>query len=89
VARLELAARKPSRRGLHDLELGNCRVAQGADFPQPLARGGDDLGEGAELGEQAFRQRLAIAARDGAKNNELDQLESASCPYLRFFNDTK
>jgi hypothetical protein len=74
VARLELAARQPARRGLHDLELSNCRVAQPADFPQPLARGADDLGEGAELGEQAFRQRLAIAARDGAKKNELDQL---------------
>src|SRR5271165_2584046 len=74
MARLELAAGEAARRGLHDLELGDRRLAQPLDFLEPLPRRGDDLGEGAESREQGFRQRLAIAARNGAKQNELEQL---------------
>src|SRR5688572_33305389 len=62
------------RRRLHDLELGNRRLAELADLPQSLGRRRDDLDERAECLQQLLRQRLDVTLRDRAKENQLEHL---------------
>src|SRR5258708_33744604 len=58
----------------HDLELGDGGVAQALDRFQPFDRCRHDLGKRAELLDQVLGERLEVAARDGAKEHELEQL---------------
>src|SRR5262249_25370797 len=71
LALFALAAHEPIGRRLHDLELGDGGLAE-TDLLQPLQRRRDHLGEGAERGEQVLRERLHVALRDGAKQDELE-----------------
>jgi hypothetical protein len=74
VTPADLAAGEPARRRLHDLDLGDRRLAQSAHFREALGRRRDHLGEGAEPGEQRLGQRLEIAAGDRPEQDELEQL---------------
>src|SRR5262249_51896313 len=68
------AAGEPARRCLHDLELGDGGLAQALDLFEPLARRRDHLGERAELRNELLGERLHVALRDGAKQDQLEEL---------------
>src|SRR5262249_34843008 len=70
----DLAAHETIGRRLHDLELGDGGLAEAVDLVKPFHRRRDHLGEGAEHGEQLLRERLHVALRDGAKQNQLEHL---------------
>src|SRR5262249_29026890 len=57
---------------LHDLELGDGGLSQTVDLVEPFHRRRDHLGEGAEHREQVLCERLHVALRDGAKQDELE-----------------
>src|SRR5262245_35847721 len=70
----ELAARKAAGRSLHDLELRDRSLSEPAHLCEPLAGGRNHLRKRAELGQQGFRERLAVAAGYGSEEHELEQL---------------
>jgi len=67
-------AQKAVGRRLHDLEIGDSRFAQPFDFLEPLNRRSDHLGERAEFFEELLCQRLHVAPRYGAKQDQLEHL---------------
>jgi hypothetical protein len=71
LALLDLAAHEAIGCRLHDLEFGNGSLAQTVDLVEPFRRRRDHLGEGAERGEQVLRERLHVALRDGAEQDQL------------------
>jgi hypothetical protein len=70
---LHLSTRQPPGGGVDDLELGDRALADAFDLAQPGGGRGDDLGEGAELGDQRFGQRLDVALRNGAEHHQFEQ----------------
>ena len=56
------------------LKLRDRRVAEAGDLGEPLGAGGQRLGVGAEAGDQRLGDRLHVAARHGAEQNQLEQL---------------
>jgi hypothetical protein len=69
-----LAAYQPERRGADQLELGDRRFADAGNLAQQLFRRVHRLGEGAEAGNERLGQRLGIAPRRGAEQDQLEQL---------------
>ena len=82
-AAFDLAAREPARRGLHDLELGDGGLAESLDLPQSFDRRRDHLGERAEALDQVLGERLHVALRNGAKQDQLDQFVVADARRAR------
>ena len=48
-------------------------VAEPGDFAQPLGPGRQDLGEGAESGDQRLGERLDVPPRHGAEQQQFQQ----------------
>ena len=69
-----LAAQEPARRRLHELELGDGRLAQSLALGEPRDRRGNDFGKRAEGRDQRFGERLDIAPRQGAKQHQFQEL---------------
>ena len=57
---------------VHDLEVGDGGLAQAADLLKPPDGCRDHLGQGAEFFEQLLCQRLHVAPRYGAKQDQLE-----------------
>ena len=66
---MTLALHQAHGRGMNDLEFRRHSFAHALDIHQPLRLGADDLGEGAEAGQELFRQQLGVAPADSAVQN--------------------
>ena len=71
---LQGAARQAFRRSLHKLDFDDRRFAETLDLAKPFRPRRDRLGEGAEARDQGLRERLHVAARDRAKQQQLQHL---------------
>ena len=69
-----LAAHEPERRRAHELDLGDRRLAEARHLLQALLRRIQRLGEASEVGKDGFGQRLGVAPRHRAEQDELEQL---------------
>ncbi len=68
---LQGAARQAFRRSLDKLDFDDRRFAETVDFAKPLRPRRDGLGEGAKARDQGLGERLHVAPRDGAKQQQL------------------
>src|SRR6266446_5387218 len=72
LALFDLAAHEAIGCRLHDLEFGDGGLSQTVDLVESFRRRRDHFREGAERGEQVLRERLHVALRDGAEQDQLE-----------------
>ena len=68
------AAHQPESRRAHQLKLGDGGFADAGNLAQQLLGGVQRLGESAEAGDQRFGERLGIAPRRRAEQDQFEQL---------------
>jgi len=66
----DLALHETQRGRADEFHFGDDRVANPRDFAETIPGGVDDFGEGTELGDQFFCQRLGVAAQKRAEQDE-------------------
>ena len=74
AALLDRRLRQAACGRLHDLQLGDGRLAQPGDLVEPLGAGGENLGEGAEPCQQRLGNRLDVPPRHRAEQDQLEEL---------------
>jgi hypothetical protein len=62
-------ARQTSRRRMNELQFRDDRISGAGDFLQPVLRSIDDLGKGAESGDQPLGEILGVPPLNGAEKD--------------------